>query len=67
MAQNLVQFQKGLSLLDFLKEYETEEACRQALEQWRWPQGFIVVAGTSRYVCAPERFCSAATAVIKPR
>ena len=41
MAQNPLQFQKGLSLPDFLKEYGTEEQCAQALERWRWPQGFI--------------------------
>lgn len=40
MTQNTIQFQNGLSLPDFLKEYGTEEQCEQALEQWRWPQGF---------------------------
>jgi ribosomal protein L37AE/L43A len=41
MPQNPIQFQKGLSLEEFLKEYGTEEQCEQALERWRWPQGFI--------------------------
>jgi ribosomal protein L37AE/L43A len=41
MAQNPIQFQKSLSLRDFLKEYGTEEQCEQKLEQWRWPLGFI--------------------------
>jgi len=41
MAQNPIQFQKGLSFQDFLKEYGTEEQCEQALERWRWPAGFI--------------------------
>jgi hypothetical protein len=40
MARNKVQFQKGLSLTDFLKKYGTEAACRQALFQRRWPEGF---------------------------
>ncbi len=40
MTQNTIQFQKGLSLPDFLKDYGTEEQCEQALEQWRWPLGF---------------------------
>ena len=39
MAQNPIQFQKGLSLPDFLKEYGTEAQCEQALERWRWPEG----------------------------
>jgi hypothetical protein len=41
MAQHTLQFQKGLSWPDFLKEYGTEEQCEQTLERWRWPQGFI--------------------------
>ena len=40
MTQNTIQFQKGMSLPDFLKDYGTEEQCEQALEQWRWPLGF---------------------------
>jgi len=41
MAQNRIQFQKGLSLKQFLSDYGTEAQCEQALERWRWPQGFI--------------------------
>jgi transposase-like protein len=41
MAQNPIQFQKGLSLQQFLSDYGTEEQCKQALEHWRWPQGFV--------------------------
>jgi len=40
MAQNAVQFQKGLSLPKFLEQYGTEEACREALFKLRWPAGF---------------------------
>lgn len=40
MAKNQVQFQKGLSLIEFLSEYGTEEQCHSALYQWRWPKGF---------------------------
>lgn len=40
MARNMVQFQKGLSMVDFLKKYGTEEACRGALFKLRWPKGF---------------------------
>mgnify|MGYP001047541166 FL=1 len=41
MAQNQVQFQKGLSLKQFLTDYGTEAQCEQVLERWRWPRGFI--------------------------
>ena len=40
MARNGIQFQKGLSLLDFQRLYGTEELCVAALEQARWPTGF---------------------------
>lgn len=40
MAQNRIQFQKGLSLPDFIRDYGTEEQCVLAVEKMRWPQGF---------------------------
>lgn len=40
MARNKVQFQKGISLTQFLQEYGTDEQCFEALCQWRWPNGF---------------------------
>lgn len=36
MSKNKVQFQKGYSLTGFIKDYGTEEQCRQALFKWRW-------------------------------
>ena len=41
MARNPVQFQKGLSLTDFLSRYGTEELCHDALVAMRWPNGFL--------------------------
>lgn len=40
MARNSVQFQKGLSEPEFEQQYGDEEACREALFRWRWPDGF---------------------------
>ncbi len=40
MAMNRLQFQKGLSLPDFLQQFGTEEQCAAALEPARWPDGF---------------------------
>ena len=41
MAQNKVQFQKGMSLPEFLSRYGTEAQCFDALFEWRWPNGFV--------------------------
>ena len=41
MAKNKVQFQKGVSLPDYLKLYGTEDQCFDALFEWRWPEGFV--------------------------
>lgn len=52
MAMNRIQFQPGLSMPEFLKDYGTEAQCEQALEALRWPQGFACprCSGTAHYV-----------------
>lgn len=40
MAKNKVQFQKGMSLFDFIRQYGTEAKCRAALFEFRWPNDF---------------------------
>ena len=40
MARNKVQFQRGLSDVEFERLYGTEQKCRDALFSWRWPEGF---------------------------
>src|SRR3546814_311079 len=40
MAMNRIQFQPGLSMPEFVKNYGTEMQCEQALEAARWPEGF---------------------------
>jgi len=40
MAMNRVQFQSGVSLPEFYRQFGTDAQCAQALEQSRWPEGF---------------------------
>lgn len=40
MAKSKIQFQKGMSLQDFMKQYGTEEKCRNTLFKLRWPNSF---------------------------
>ena len=56
MSKNKVQFQKGYSLADFLKDYGTETQCSQALFKWRWPDGFRCAdCGSDRYTVIKTR------------
>lgn len=41
MGRNSVQFQKGLSLSGFLKNYGADEQCFSALFKLKWPNGFM--------------------------
>jgi len=41
MPQNPIQFQDGMSLSQFIDLYGTEAKCEAALEQARWPSGFV--------------------------
>ena len=52
MARNAVQFQKGYSLGQFFAEYGTEDQCAEALERWRWPNGFVCPQ------CHYTRYCT---------
>lgn len=40
MGINVVQFQPGLSMAEFIAQYGTEAKCYRALYRWRWPHGF---------------------------
>ena len=48
---NRIQFQAGMSLNDFLKDYGTEAQCQKALENARWPGGFVCPACSSGSFC----------------
>jgi transposase-like protein len=41
MPKNKVQFQRSMSLRDFMTRYGTAEQCERALFAWRWPGGFV--------------------------
>lgn len=55
MARSKVQFQRGLSDVEFDRLYGTEEKCRAALFAWRWPSGFECPACGGRACCALQR------------
>ena len=40
MAKNYIQFQKGMSLPDFMAQYGKEEQCLEEAFRLRWPHGF---------------------------
>ena len=41
MAMNKVQYQRGLSMLEFLDHYGSQEDCETLVRDWGWPEGFI--------------------------
>jgi hypothetical protein len=56
MARNKVQFQKGLSEVQFASLYGTEDQCREAVMRWRWPSGFVCpVCGGKPYSLVKTR------------
>lgn len=40
MAQNTVQYQRGLSMPEFFGAYGSVEQCEALVRRWRWPEGF---------------------------
>ena len=40
MSINLIQFQQGLSMMEFMQQYGTEAKAYRALYRARWPHGF---------------------------
>ncbi len=56
MPMNRIQFQAGLSLPAFLKQFGTETQCETALEGARWPEGFRCPhCGEARHYVLRER------------
>jgi ribosomal protein L37AE/L43A len=50
MSINAIQFQKGLSLPNFLALYGTNAQCEAAVVKMRWPEGFVCTR------CACKRY-----------
>ncbi len=40
MAQNRVQYQRGLPMLEFFDRYGSQQQCEDLVRSWRWPEGF---------------------------
>jgi hypothetical protein len=55
MSMNRVQFQAGLSMPEFIRQFGTEAQCEAALIQARWPDGFRCPQ------CDNDRHCVLAT------
>jgi ribosomal protein L37AE/L43A len=78
VAANGVQFQRGLSMAEFVERYGSDERCEAALIASRWPDGFVCPScavqgrsctfrrGTRLYVqCSECRYqCSATSGTI---
>jgi transposase-like protein len=41
MAMSKVQYQRGLSMLEFFDSYGSQEDCEALVQGWRWPEGFV--------------------------
>jgi len=56
VARNQVQFQRGLSTVEFQELYGREEQCRAALVRMRWPDGFLCpkCGGRAHAYCEPR-------------
>ena len=67
MARNQVQFQKGISLPEFIRQFGGQEQCHDALFKWRWPSGFKCpecgILVTAKYL--PEVYINATGAIAR--
>ena len=64
MTINRIQFQRGVSMLEFFLHYGSEGQCSLALKALRWPQGFTARAATplsTMSLAMVRASCSSAT------
>ncbi len=50
MAKNQVQYQKGYSLIELFKDYETEEQCVTALFHLKWHRAFAAQSAVQQVI-----------------
>ena len=55
MAKNKIQFQKGMSIPEFMNQYGTEQKCRETLFKLRWAKGFICPRCDNKTYCQIKR------------
>ena len=55
MAKNKIQFQEGYSLFELFSDYGTDKQCRQALFQWKFPDGFVCPECGCKTYCTLEK------------
>jgi hypothetical protein len=48
MSSQQIQFQYGMSILEFLTHFGTEAQCAEAIRRTRWPGGFLCPRCTSQ-------------------
>lgn len=52
MSKNAVQFQRGMSLPEFMDQYGRQSQGERALFSWRWPRGLVCPEGGGTEACA---------------
>jgi len=52
MLKNRGQFQRGMSLPEFVEQCGTQSQCERALFAWRWPLGFVCPECGGSSACA---------------
>lgn len=55
MAKNKIQFQQGYSLTQLFEDYGTEEQCKKALFDVKWPTGFCCPTCQKSSYCVLEK------------
>lgn len=55
MKKNKIQFQKGISIEEFMSKYGSDEKCHAELFKLRWPTGFVCPKCSNKTYCELKR------------